>query len=62
MNVDEVLKAKRFFENRLRHDFGDFVDAICTHNTSLAFEFVKLAYAVGVKDGIIEAYSKELTP
>lgn len=62
MNEDEALIAKRFFKNRLGREFGTFVDAVCSHDVNLAFEFVKLAYAVGVKDGIIEAYSKEFAP
>ena len=62
MNENEVLNAKRFFENRLKCEFGKFANAVCSHDVNLAFEFVKLAYAVGVKDGIIEAYSKDSIP
>lgn len=62
MNEDEIHECTEFFKEQLKLDKQGFVDAVCSHNVSLVFEFLKLAYAVGVKDGIIEAYSKELAP
>ena len=62
MNEDEMQEYKVFFKEHLEFDAKDFMDAVEGHNIDLAFGFVKLAYAVGVKDGIIEAYSKKATP
>ena len=62
MNEDKMQERKEFFKEHLKLDEKWFVDAVCSHNVSLVFEFLKLAYAAGVKDGIIDAYSKELSP
>lgn len=62
MNEDEMQQCKEFFKKRLKRDAKEFVDAVLSLNVGLTIEFVKLAYAVGVKDGIIEAYSKDSIP
>lgn len=54
-----MQQCNEFFEKRLKRDVKEFVDAVLSLNVGLAIEFVKLAYAVGAKDGIIEAYSKD---
>ena len=62
MNKDDMEQSEEFFKKRLKYDVKEFVDAVLSRNVGLTIEFVKLAYAVGVKDGVIESYSKELTP
>ena len=61
MNEDEMQEYKVLFKH-LELDAKEFMDAVEGHNVDIAFEFVKLAYAVGIKDGVIEAYSKEFAP